>query len=199
MRLRSCIVMIVIVTLSLSLFTSGALAAGIGSLGAIADSTIRQGTDPFTGNVYDDDNFGSYHELVVGKFWYKGKVYYRARIVLNFDVSSISCPVSKAELVLTARSGIDVTLRVFPLKEGFVESEVTWERAKVGDPWNGGEYDTTEQLDYSHFSALLPGDEVRFDVTEWVRSVKRGSPAYGLIIDSGGSDGNASFYSRESA
>ncbi len=167
------------------------------TISATSDSTILLDTDPSDGTDYGTKNYGAYWTLKVGKFWHSGKVIYVARTVLDFDLSSISCPVSKAELVLTSISGVDVMLRVFPLDRGFVESEVTGERAKSGDPWNGGEYDKANQLDYKYFSHLSSGQEVRLDITDWVRSYKNGNPTYGLIIDSGGSNGNASFYSRE--
>jgi len=169
----------------------------VNTISATSDSTILLDTDPSDGTDYGTQNYGAYWTLKVGKYWHSGKVIYVARTVLDFDLSSISCAVSKAELVLTAMSGGDIMLRVFPLDKGFVESEVTGKRAKSGDPWNGGEYDKANQLDHKYFSRLSSGQEVRLDVTEWVRSYRRGNPVYGLIIDSGGSDGNASFYSRE--
>ncbi|GEM_PF-5067340 len=88
-------------------------------------------------------------------------------------------------------------VRVYPLKKGFVEAEVTWERARKGDPWRGGEYDTSDQLDHKYYSELRDGEEVRLDVTEWVRSNWMSIPN-GLILDSGGSSGYARFYSKES-
>ncbi len=165
---------------------------------AISDAMIRQGTSPFTGDKLDDNNYGTHHDLSLGKAFYRGKCYSRGRIVLNFDLTGVSCPVIKAELVLTAKRAKVVMVRVFPLRKGFVESEVTWERAKSGDPWNGGDYDPSDELDHEYFSYLLAGDEVRLDVTEWVRANKGRVPE-GLILDSGGSDGNLTVYSRETA
>ncbi len=158
---------------------------------AQADSSIMQGTDPFHGTTLDNRNFGWRPDLFLGKLRYGGKVYGRGRIVLKFD--RVSCALLKAELVLVAKSGWDVMIRAYPLKSEFDEGQVTWNQARTGQPWSGGDYDTSEQLDHKYFSFLSSGQEMRLDVTSWAKS----GGEY-LILDSGGSDGNATFYSRES-
>ncbi len=197
-RLSGCVILL----LSL-LITGNATAAGPLTITPVADSSIIHGEDN-EGNVLDGKNYGSDSTLFLGKMWKltlgsssSMNLLYVGRIVLNFPLTSVSCPVGRAELVLRAKEGRNIMVRVYPLKKGFVEGEVTWEEAKRGDPWSGGEYDASEQLDHGYYSELKDGDEIRLDVTEWVRSNKMSVPN-GLILDSGGSGGYARFYSKES-
>ncbi len=189
--------------LALLIITYHAMAAGALTITPVADSSIIHGRDS-RGNVLDGRNYGSDTTLFLGKVWQMSlgssssiSLLYVGRVVLNFPLTSVSCPVGKAELVLRAKEGRNIMVRVYSLKKGFVEGEVTWERAKKGDPWSGGEYDSSAQLDHKYYSELRDGDEVRLDITEWVRSNRMGMPD-GLVLDSGGSSGYARFYSKES-
>ncbi len=203
LRTRPVYYCLIVLLVSLLLITSNAMATGPITITPVADSSIIHGKDN-RGNVLDGRNYGSDSTLFLGKMWKltlgsssSMNLLYVGRVVLNFPLTSVSCPVGRAELVLRAKEGRNIMVRVYALKKGFVEGEVTWEEARKGDPWSGGEYDTSDQLDHKYYSELRDGDEVRLDVTEWVRSNKMSIPN-GLILDSGGSGGYALFYSKES-